>query len=1102
MQKLPYKPTSKFRSFSPKVNGFPKNLHLNNINSIGNLSEYYRIAKFGNNNNNYSNIFLYYSPKNININNARIRNIYSPVKKGLTLKKSSSQNNINFTRPMSHNQKGENSLYSISYTKTPNYAKKKIQYNLEKEQLYQETYQIRKMVNYLNKKLTEIKLENLKRDSQINQRQKKINDIIINNNESTILENNNNNKEDINGNNNNIIINNNNLKRTFNINFYNDNSSNYNDLSMNSSYNYEEVPIFSNFNLHTSKKSATYQLLKKIKKSINEVNNEISIEKSKYEEIKKSLFLTKLNELNIETTLIEEQINKINTFIQRDIIIQEENKKKKDNYTNLQLNIERQEKIIKSLNERSNHLDIEEQKLRKLLDETKKKLETRTKKISVNKEKLNYLIQKNNTLVKNKEIKNNQNKNRIIINHNIIKNPNQLKSYYTNEISKLNKIIKFYTQQCGFSEKEITRLKDQQIKAESSNKKAVNPVIIKSDFEKHLIKSNNIENLTDKEKMENIRKTLKEINQEKSFLKKKLELYENKLEEIEVKKDDEDDFYDKSQIEFGIDESNPFCVDDNNNNPEKTGKFTSGQFNQFTYILFKNFESCGISYEESKDKVIKLFLEFNKNNIENNNNKNNEDIDYKSDKFNLLADGYSKIILDILNRNNNYNYLLTKIFIKALYYNSEYDVNKLIEYFKVLFSYTRNHFLEEEKFINKLKTKYKKLLEKLVSSIKAYLSKETKNKNKNRKYIDLLIVKNILEKNEINFKDKYIEFIFYFMKKFEDPEAKLGELKLSLLYDLVETPEYNDFENSQMNINTQEENNLNNDINIDINSNKNDKNKNTKKISKKEITKKENKENKENKEEQKNDIDFDFDDLNNLNQINNKEGERKINNNFMNNNIEEEENIKIENNNNKEDEKENEKEDEKEEIKPQEKEPKKEKEQKKDKIVLDQELIPDPKSKKSITEDNLTPKMQNMPSEFNNRREKNIGMDKENTDDMEEDEDSMTEITNEEYVKQLKEAIKQMKEGLEKAKTNFNDLMTNVIQKRKINGKFYEYITIEDFNDQLKSVKITLTDLKLSCLCSKYCIPNELRLVDKNKIDKDIQKYIEGKLKLEEEENI
>ena len=145
--------------------------------------------------------------------------------------------------------------------------------------------------------------------------------------------------------------------------------------------------------------------------------------------------------------------------------------------------------------------------------------------------------------------------------------------------------------------------------------------------------------------------------------------------------------------------------------------------------------------------------------------------------------------------------------------------------------------------------------------------------------------------------------------------------------------------------------------------------------------------------------------------------------------------------------------------------------------------------------------MKNIPSEFNNQRN-NVGMDKENTDDMEEDEDSMTEITNEEYVKQLKEAIKQMNDGLIKAKTNFNDLMNNVIQKRKLNGKFYEYITIEDFNDQLKTIKITLSDLKLSCLCSKYSIPNELRLVDKNKINDDIQKYVNGKLKLEEEENM
>ena len=103
--------------------------------------------------------------------------------------------------------------------------------------------------------------------------------------------------------------------------------------------------------------------------------------------------------------------------------------------------------------------------------------------------------------------------------------------------------------------------------------------------------------------------------------------------------------------------------------------------------------------------------------------------------------------------------------------------------------------------------------------------------------------------------------------------------------------------------------------------------------------------------------------------------------------------------------------------------------------------------------------------------------------------------------KNLKETIALMHSGLNNANTTFSDLMANVIQKRKILGKFYECITIEDFNDQLKSINVVLSDLKLSCLCSKYSIPNELRLIDKNKIEKDIEKHIKGILKLEEEEN-
>ena len=1073
MKKLPYKTSIKFRNFSPKLGnggGFPKNLHLNNIYNIGNVSEYYRIAKFGNNNNNSSNIFLYYSPKNININNARIRNVYSSLKKGF-LRKSSSQTAINYNRPLTHKPKVDNSLYSYSFAKSPNYGKKKIHFNLEKEKLYQETYQIRKMVNYLNKKLSMIKLENLKKDNQINRRQKKINDIIISNNESNIFENTN--KE------NNIDI-----QKNTNLNLHYGDMSYLNDFSINSSINnnFDNVPIYSNFNLHTSKKSGTYNLLKKIKKSINNITTEIDSEKQKYEKIKRSLFLTKLNELNIESNLLEEQINKINTFIQRDIQIQEENHKKKDNLLNLQLNIERQEKIIKSLNERSNYLDKEEENLKLKLEEMKKKLESKTKKISINNKKLSLLIQKNNTLSKNKE-QSTKNTKEIKINNNKVKNPDEIKTYYTGEISKLNKIINFYSSQCVFSEKEIARLKEQHIKAEViNNKEVIKPIKSNYNYNKNLIKYNT--HLSDKEKITKMNKTLKEVDSEKNKLKKKLDIYQNKLLELE-KQNDEEDFYNKSQIEFGIDEKNPFCVDNNDNNPEKTEKFTSVQFNQFTYILFKNFESRGISYEESKDKVFKLFEEFNsKNNISNDDN--SVEINYKSDKFNLIAEGYSKIILDILNRNNAFNFLYTKIFIKALLYNSECDINKLIEYFKILFSYTRNHSLEEEKNIQILKTKHAKNLEKLISCVKEYISSTGK---KNKKYIDLLKMKNLLETNKIEFEDEYIEFIFYYMKKFEDPEAKLGELKLSLLYDLIDNQEYYSFEKSDMNINTQEENNLNNDINIDINKNNEiNKNKNTKKNSKKKSKEKSLKKTKDKSKEEKND-EILIDDNNNNSNIKNN----SINN--INESIKDESKIEQEKSKEKE--------------KYIEEEPKKEKINEnlgKDKKIgmFDHELIvPDPKDKKSITEDNLSPKIQNMPIEFDNRREKNnknIDMDRENTDDMEEDEDSMTEITNEEYVKQLTEAIKQMKEGLEKAKVNFLDLMNNVVQKRKISGRFYEYVTIEDFNEQLKSINITLSDLKLSCLCSKYCIPNELRLVDKNKINKDIQKFIKGTLKLEEDE--
>jgi hypothetical protein len=446
--------------------------------------------------------------------------------------------------------------------------------------------------------------------------------------------------------------------------------------------------------------------------------------------------------------------------------------------------------------------------------------------------------------------------------------------------------------------------------------------------------------------------------------------------------------------------------------PENSNKFTSSQFNQFTYILFKNFESKGIVQDASKNKLINPLIEFANNN-------NLSVVEYPSNNFDMVISEFTNIILNTLNINNASNQIMTKIFISALFYNSGCNVKKFIEYFNILFSYTRDYSSEEEKYIKKLKDKYKEQTTKLISCINNYIKDELNSSP----YFPLLKVKELLDKNEINLKDKYIEFLFYYMKKFDDPQSKLSDLKFSLLRDIIPL-------NSNSNINE-------NEI----------------------IEKLESKENVENLEKSNNsNLNFKENDIIEQNEIL-KEESNKI-----------------------------------------------DLSQKKESNLMD-EIDNKNSLNENISNNNDISSAKKSPTEedFSNRQKKKHPTDKndkDNSDDFDEDdEDSMTEITNEEYVKQLTEAINIIQKGIIENNITFDDLMSNVVQKRKINGVFYECITIEDFNDQLKSIKIVLSDLKLSCLCSKYSIPNELRLIDKNKIEKDIEKQSKGKLKFDEEDD-
>ena len=714
------------------------------------------------------------------------------------------------------------------------------------------------------------------------------------------------------------------------------------------------------------------------------------------------------------------------------------NQKKEFNYFENKINL--QHKILNELKLKQKYLNEDEDYLHKVIKNIKHNLIFNKDKLDKNKKDINLLIKKNNNLSNDKVIKSKT----------YIKNDNNtsisLNSLYLKKISELQKIVNFYKNQNKYNESIINKLTEQKKSSlESlnlSHKLKYTPSFlnfkfknIQNDKEKNI---NNInkedKNENENDKNENIIDDEQKIN-ELRIIYEKAKNEEKKLEEEYRKIKDkikqmneyiqqqqnlnnannannEEDIA-QNQIEFGIDENNPYYTENEDNQPEINNKFTSTQFNQFTYILFKNFEAKGIVSEESKNKIIEPFLKIvNDNKIEM--------VQYPSDQFNYVVEEFTKIILNSINCENNYNHSLTKIFVSALLINSGCYVQKLIDYFNILFSYTRNYINEEEKYLNKLRNKYKDQTKKLIISINSYIKSEKNDNNYDNNsfpiYFPLIKIKDIIEGNNIILKDKYVEFLFYFLKKFDDNKAKLDELKFSLL-------------NEILNINN-EDNNKNNIIIKKSNTDPNIINSNNDDINKENIIN-------ENKEGIINDINkdnIDNNDINNDNEnniANYNENDNNINDNHNNNN--------------------------------------------------DNNIIKE-KEKKNNNNDN---EIINLNDNKDNNNDTNMNTDRkmENNSNMDE---SMTEITNEEYIKQINDALKIIKNGLKKKNISFGEFINDIRQNTEIENRIVECFTIDNFNDKLKSIGIIFSDLKLSCLCSKYSLPNELRLIEIKNIEQDI----------------
>lgn len=1030
---------------------------------------------------------------------------------------------------------------------------------LEAEKLYQETYQIKKVIKQLQKQLYKVSQENHKKDRQLNAKEKQINKIIINN-----IELNNEDDEEKN-------------------NYFNflSNSTNFNEFKLNRS------------------NSAVNILISKIKREIKNILNETKKENDKLNDMKKSLFLTKTKELGMEASFYKEQINKIKLLIENSLQIKEQNDNKMNEFDSLKENIERQNIIIDNLTRENIFLENKQENLNNNLEMLQNELKVKIEQAKKNDDELNILSQKNKNLSKDKLIQKN---------FNSIKEddfPISLKSLYTGKVSSLKKNINFYKKQIKYSEELLNKLHDQKKKLLDSNKK----IKLDSNFfnksTTSTIKSNrrpqssispfNVENKKENQDIIlQLKKDYKKSREEELILEKKANIYYTKLKEINMtfiekdKKEDNEEKKSQNQLEFGIDETNPYYTDNEENIPESNIKFTSQQFNQFTYILFKNFEAKYITSKEAKNKIIEPFLEIIKKN-------NLEKTSYPSTEFDEIVEHLSKIIMQTLNTDNEYNHTLTKIFIGALLYNSDCDINKLIEYFSILFSYTKDYSLDEKKFIEKLKTKYKNETKKLVECITSYILNDLTTSQ----YFSLFKMKDLLDNNQINLKDKYIEFLFYFLKKFDDPEAKLEDLKYSLFNEIVPLGDTTVHSKAFVNKNEEEENDnidldkiehlvnkekneINNDDNINIEENKefdfdSDKYKENDimiKTNKTEPNREENlfeknimnlKEEKEEKKESKknndkfdndnidivinkengkklnSDLYNDFDDLENNHekktsfQNNNNENINDINDNDSNINnkakINDNEDIKdnidsfVEKNIKDLDITKNEKNSkEKNDSTPTPENPEiiKKKEENIDENGIENDKENgknDNENEKEKESDNIN----NISTEklIHNQREKTKEQKKENTkeqkkekaktltnnsnkseerknkfNESENENDSVTEITNEDFIKHIKDSLNLIQNALEENSLEFINFIEDNVRKIKIGEKFYDYINIEDLNDKLIGIKVVLSDMQLSCLCSKYSLPDELRLIDVKNFEKSIRDFKNGNLKL------
>ena len=242
---------------------------------------------------------------------------------------------------------------------------------------------------------------------------------------------------------------------------------------------------------------------------------------------------------------------------------------------------------------------------------------------------------------------------------------------------------------------------------------------------------------------------------------------ENKINnEIKEEKGDKNNIKEENNKDQKNDKEKNMIITPSDLNIKRTNSLNSDEFSEFTFILVKNLEAKKINEDLARQKII---IVPTKDQLEKN----------------TFIDQMSFNIMKSIHCENKESLEKVKTWIESFLDICEGDQKKMTESFLNLFKEITNYNNEKELLYSKKIKKY------LYKKKPEFAKKLEPFKNK---YITFQFIKQLLEEQNIDLKDEYSQYLFYELKKFEDKQASIYDLKTENLFKIFE----NDQNDSKM----------------------------------------------------------------------------------------------------------------------------------------------------------------------------------------------------------------------------------------------------------------------------------------------------------------